>query len=96
METTRQLDDLRSHAKATKDLFSVQAHLLRTKLREYAERLLFSSSLIPSQKIEEILWRKGFYEDVSTSKRLRKVKEWLQFSSNYFHQTLCIPLLYLL
>ena len=73
METSRQLDDLRSHAKATRDLFSVQAHLLRMKLREYAERLLFSSSLIPSQKIEEILWRKGFYEDVSTAKRLRKV-----------------------
>lgn len=73
MDTTRQLDDLRSHAKTTRDLFSVQAQVLRTKLKEIAERLLFLSMLNQRTKIEEILWRKGFYEDVSTAKRLRKV-----------------------
>ncbi|KAK3911848.1 Protein SMG5 [Frankliniella fusca] len=77
METSRQLDDLRSHAKTTCELFSVPAQLLRIKLREIAERLLFSCSLLQRHKVEEILWRKGFYEDVSTSKRLRKENQWL-------------------
>lgn len=73
MDTTRQLDDIRSHAKTTSDLFSVEAQVLRNKLKEIAERLVFSSLLSQRRKIEEILWRKGFYEDVSTAKRLRKV-----------------------
>lgn len=77
MDTTRQLDDLRSHAKSTRELFLVPAQSLRIKLREIAERLLFSSSLFQRHKVEEILWRKGFYEDVSTAKRLRKENQWL-------------------
>lgn len=78
MDTTRQLDEIRSHAKITKDLFTVQAHVLRAKLQETGERLLFSNLSLHRQKVEEILWRKGFYEDVSTAKRLRKVciAEW--------------------
>ncbi|KAJ1531529.1 hypothetical protein ONE63_000204 [Megalurothrips usitatus] len=76
MDVTRQLDDLRSHAKITGDLFTVQAQALRSKLKEMAERLLYSSSLVQRHKIDEILWRKGFYEDVSTAKRLRKDNQW--------------------
>lgn len=77
MDITRQLDDIRSNAKTTRDLFSVEVQVLRNKLKEIAERLIFSSILNQRRKIEEILWRKGFYEDVSTAKRLRKDSQWV-------------------
>ncbi|XP_034241326.1 protein SMG5 isoform X2 [Thrips palmi] len=77
MDTTRQLDEIRSHAKTTGDLFSVEAQVLRNKLKEIAERLVFSSLLSQRRKVEEVLWRKGFYEDVSTAKRLRKDCQWM-------------------
>lgn len=76
METARQLDEIRSHAKITKDLFAIQAQALRTKLQEIAERLLLSNVFLQRLKVDEILWRKGFYDDVSTAKRLRKDNQW--------------------
>jgi protein SMG5 len=43
------------------------------KLREYCERLIFSDPVGYGRKGEELLWRKGYYDVVTTAKRLRKV-----------------------
>jgi protein SMG5 len=45
----------------------------RVKLREYCERLIFSDPVGYGRKGEELLWRKGYYDVVTTAKRLRKV-----------------------
>jgi protein SMG5 len=45
------------------------------KLREYCERLIFSDPVGHGRKGEELLWRKGYYDVVTTAKRLRKVWE---------------------
>jgi len=45
------------------------------KLREYCERLIFSDPVGHGRKGEELLWRKGYYDVVTTAKRLRKVRK---------------------
>lgn len=42
-------------------------------LREYCEKLMFIDPVGSGRKGEELLWRKGYYEVVSTAKRLHKV-----------------------
>lgn len=54
------------------DLFTPNLIVQRKKLCDYCERLIFSDPVLYGRKGEELLWRKGFYDVVSTAKKLRK------------------------
>jgi len=72
-DVSRHLDDCRGRAQTCNDLFSPSVETQRMKLREYCERLIFSDPVGHGRKGEELLWRKGYYDVVTTAKRLRKV-----------------------
>lgn len=71
-ENVRRLDDSRSCARTVGDLFTPSLQISRSKFRDYCERLIFSDPCVYGRKGEELLWRKGFYEVISTAKRLKK------------------------
>lgn len=75
-EQAKRLDDARSCARTVGDLFSPSLLIQRKKLCEYCERLIFSDPALYGRKGEELLWRKGYYDVVSTAKKLKK-KEYL-------------------
>lgn len=72
-DVSRHLDDRRGRAQTCIDLFLPNVETQRVKLREYCERLIFSDPVGYGRKGEELLWRKGYYDVVTTAKRLRKV-----------------------
>lgn len=43
------------------------------KLKDYCVRLIIKDPVEYARKIEELLWRKAFYDIVYASKKLRKV-----------------------
>ncbi|XP_021922099.1 protein SMG5 isoform X2 [Zootermopsis nevadensis] len=75
-DASRHLDDRRGRAQTCNDLFLPNVETQRVKLREYCERLIFSDPVGYGRKGEELLWRKGYYDVVTTAKRLRKNNTW--------------------
>lgn len=71
-EQAKRLDDARSCARTINDLFTPSLQIQRRKFCEYCERLIFSDPVLYGKKGEELLWRKGFYEAVSTAKKLKQ------------------------
>ncbi|XP_017777944.1 PREDICTED: protein SMG5 [Nicrophorus vespilloides] len=67
----KRLDDARACANKILDLFKPSVQVLRSKLQEYCERLIFKEPLTFGLKAEEHLWRKCYYDVISTSKILR-------------------------
>lgn len=43
------------------------------RLQEYCEKLMFSWPLEYGRKVEEVIWRKGFYDVIQLVKRNIKV-----------------------
>ncbi|RZB40887.1 SMG5 [Asbolus verrucosus] len=76
-EHAKRLDDARSCARTIGDLFTPSLQIHRRKFCEYCERLIFSDPALYGKKGEELLWRKGYYDVVSTAKKLKK-KEYTQ------------------
>ena len=72
-DIAKRLDVQKSCAEAAKDIFTIEGEILRGKLKHYCEKLIFKDPLGHARKIEELLWRKGFYDAVSAAKQLRKV-----------------------
>ncbi|GLH03494.1 Uncharacterized protein GBIM_09387 [Gryllus bimaculatus] len=77
-DIARNLDEGRDRAQSCTELFLPNAETQRLKLRDYCERLIFSDPLGFGRKGEELLWRKGYYDVVTTAKRLRKNNVWSQ------------------
>nr|XP_023021557.1 protein SMG5 [Leptinotarsa decemlineata] len=75
-EQAKRLDDARSCARNIGDLFTPNLQVQRKKFCEYCERLIFSDVILYGRKGEELLWRKSYYDVVSTAKKLKK-KEYL-------------------
>lgn len=71
-EHVRRLDDARSCANTIEDLYSPTIQSLRSKFKDYCERLVFAEPLLYGRKIEELLWRKAYYEVIATAKHLKK------------------------
>ncbi|XP_076260182.1 smg5 nonsense mediated mRNA decay factor [Rhynchophorus ferrugineus] len=71
-EQAKRLDDARSCIRTISDLFTPILRAQRRKFCDYCERLIFSDPILYGRKGEELLWRKGFYEVVSTAKKLKK------------------------
>ncbi|CAH2008543.1 unnamed protein product [Acanthoscelides obtectus] len=71
-EQAKRLDDSRSCARNIKELFTPTLTVQRKKFCDYCERLIFSDVVLYGRKTEELLWRKGFYDVISTAKKLKK------------------------
>lgn len=57
-------------------MFTPKLNIQRKKLREYCERLIFSDPILYGHKGEELLWRKGYYDIITTAKKFRKQREY--------------------
>lgn len=55
------------------DLFSTNLEVQRQKLRDNCEKLLFLDPVNYGKKSLELLWRKVYYETISTAKKLREI-----------------------
>lgn len=75
-EVARQLDDGRSLAEEVGDLFTSSLLLKQSRLKELCERIIFAQPLQYGRKTEELLWRKGFYEVITTAKKLTPKEKW--------------------
>lgn len=71
------MDDARSCGRHIADLFTPNLQIQRKKFCDYCERLIFSETVLYGRKVEEFLWRKGYYDVISTAKKLKK-KEYSQ------------------
>uniref|UniRef100_A0A1B6K720 PIN domain-containing protein n=1 Tax=Homalodisca liturata TaxID=320908 RepID=A0A1B6K720_9HEMI len=87
-DVVRTLDDQRQKANSISDLFTHTAEAQRMKLREYCERLMFFDPVGFGRKGEELLWRKGYYEVVTTAKRLHKGPLWKPLEVSYLRSHL--------
>ncbi|XP_064609503.1 nonsense-mediated mRNA decay factor SMG5-like [Liolophura sinensis] len=72
VETVRRLDDISRQKKAYRDVFRQDAVGLRTRLKEYCERLMFYDPALYGRKAEEVLWRKVFYDIIQLVKHNRR------------------------
>lgn len=73
-ELVKRLNDGRAGAQSISDLFTPNLQIQRTKLRDYCERLIFSDPILYARKAEEVLWRKAYYDVVSSAKQLKRVE----------------------
>lgn len=71
-DNARRLDDARGCASAVSELFTPSLLAQRSRLRENCEKLIFLDPALYGRKGEEMLWRKVYYDVVSTAKRLKK------------------------
>lgn len=72
-EIIRKLDDQKNRALIVSDIFVPSEKVLRMRLKDYCERLILKDPVGSGYKIEELLWRKAFYDVVYAAKKLRKV-----------------------
>lgn len=66
------MDDERACIKKVGDLFTPNLQIQRKKFQEYCERLIFCDPILFGHKAEELLWRKTYYDTVSTAKKIKK------------------------
>lgn len=74
-DVAKRLDEQKASALTIADIFTPSGEVLRGKLKDYCERLIFKDPVGHARKIEELLWRKAFYDAVSAAKKLRKVRK---------------------
>ncbi|XP_020293815.1 protein SMG5 isoform X2 [Pseudomyrmex gracilis] len=75
-EIIKKLDEQKNHAQKVSDIFVSSGYILRTRLKDYCEKLILKDPVGNVHKTEELLWRKAFYEAVHAAKRLRKDNTW--------------------
>lgn len=72
-EIVKKLDEQKNRSLIVSDIFVPSVEVLRVRLKDYCERLILKDPVGNVHKIEELLWRKAFYDVVYTAKKLRKV-----------------------
>ncbi|KAG5310243.1 SMG5 protein, partial [Acromyrmex insinuator] len=75
-EIVKKLDEQKNRALTVSDIFFSSGKIQRMKLKDYCERLILKDPIGNVHKIEELLWRKAFYDVVYTAKKLRKDNTW--------------------
>lgn len=75
-EIVKKLDEQKNRALKVSDIFVPSGEVLRVRLQDYCERLILKDPVGNVHKIEELLWRKAFYDVVYTAKKLRKSNFW--------------------
>lgn len=73
-ENITKCDNILSSTRTLIHVFSGSAIAARIKLREACEKAILSGYSLNKQKMEEILWRKVYYDPFSTAKKLRQVR----------------------
>lgn len=71
-ELARRVGDMTASSQSIMDLFSMHIEIQRQKLRDNCEKLFFLDPLNYGKKTLELLWRKVYYDTVSTVKKLRE------------------------
>lgn len=71
----KQLDGLISRAKVCRDLFTTEAIELRNQLCMLCAKSIIADPLQCRKKAEELLWKKCYYDVISSAKILSKVKQ---------------------
>lgn len=71
----KKLEEQKNHALTVMDIFTPAGEALRIKLRDNCEKLVTVDPIHHVQKVEEILWRRGFYDVVNVAKKLQKVRK---------------------
>ncbi|XP_045775359.1 protein SMG5 [Maniola jurtina] len=71
-DIARRLGDATTGSQAITDLFTTSIEAQRQKLRDHCEKLFFLDPLNYGKKSLELLWRKVYYDTVSTAKKLRE------------------------
>ncbi|XP_015117544.1 protein SMG5 [Diachasma alloeum] len=75
-DVAKRLDEQKSCALTATDIFTPSGEVLRAKLKDYCERLILKDPVSHARKIDELLWRRGFYDIVAAAKKLRKGNVW--------------------
>lgn len=75
-EIVKKLDEQKNRALTVSDIFVPSGKIQRMKLKDYCERLILKDPVGNVHKIEELLWRKAFYDVVYLAKKLRKGNTW--------------------
>ncbi|XP_022824310.1 protein SMG5 [Spodoptera litura] len=71
-DVARRVGEMTTASCSMSDLFSTNLEVQRQKLRDNCEKLLFLDPVNYGKKSLELLWRKVYYETVSTAKKLRE------------------------
>ncbi|XP_069942239.1 nonsense-mediated mRNA decay factor SMG5-like [Cherax quadricarinatus] len=69
-------------------LFTAQAVGVRARLRDACERIILMSPGPQARRMEEILWRKVFYEPLTSAKKMRKGNTWTSSEACWVHNHL--------
>ncbi|XP_012230829.2 nonsense-mediated mRNA decay factor SMG5 [Linepithema humile] len=75
-EIVKKLDEQKNRALTVSDIFVPSVKVLRMRLKDYCQRLILKDPVGNGYKIEELLWRKAFYDVVYAAKKLRKANIW--------------------
>lgn len=71
-DVARRVDEASAASRSIVDLFSTKIEVLRQKLRDNCEKLLFLDPSNYGKKSLELLWRKGYYETVSAARKYQE------------------------
>uniref|UniRef100_A0A8D8LJB2 Protein SMG5 n=1 Tax=Cacopsylla melanoneura TaxID=428564 RepID=A0A8D8LJB2_9HEMI len=75
-DVQRFLEVKRSKATTVLDLFTTSLEAQRMRLKSYCERLMFKDPLAYGREAKDILWKKCYYDVISTAKQLRSDSQW--------------------
>lgn len=100
VDIIRRHDEIMKQKRAYRDVFLPEAIMLRDRLQEYCEKLMFYSPSDYGRKAEEILWRKAFYEIIQLMKHNKKhltpmsslesaYRTHMASAMGYYHHLLC-------
>jgi len=70
-DAVRRIEEKHQGAARVEDVFSVELVTLRTRLKEFTQKLVMTDPLKSGSKAMELYWRKAFHEPVSLARQLR-------------------------
>lgn len=74
-DVARRIDEETAACKSIPNLFHTNIEVQRQKLRDNCEKLMFLDPLNYGKRALELLWRKVYYDTVSTAKKLQNLDE---------------------
>ncbi|KAI5651382.1 est1 DNA/RNA binding domain-containing protein [Phthorimaea operculella] len=74
-DVARRVSDATVACRSIADLFTTMLEVQRQKLRDNCEKLLFLDPTNHGKKSLELLWRKVYYDTISTAKKLRETDQ---------------------
>ncbi|KAJ2949463.1 hypothetical protein O0L34_g15380 [Tuta absoluta] len=74
-DVARRVSEATVACRSMADLFTTMLEVQRQKLRDNCEKLLFLDPVNHGKKSLELLWRKVYYDTISTAKKLRETDQ---------------------